>query len=186
MFDVKRPIRLLAGGMLLAAGAIAPATIVSADDDDEWGAYVYAATCDDLNPDAIIEDVGDLELVDDSDDMDEYWTVLGADQDSPSELYAEDDDIDDVTLDDLVNESHAIAVHAEDDRNSDVIACGNIDGTVDDGFLLFDLQEVDGSGFEGRAYLTPDDDDDDDDVDSVVGVWPAGEVEPLASPTPAQ
>lgn len=179
--------RLTAGTLMLAAsGFAAPAAISAQDDDDvRFGAYIYAATCDDLAPDAIIRDIDALELEDDSDDIDEYWVVLGADQDTPSELYVEDEDIDDLALEDLLAEPHAIAVHAEDNRDADVVACGDISGDPDEGFLFFDLQEVDDSGYAGRAYLQPDDDDDDDDdLDAVIGLWPAGEVQPLASPTP--
>lgn len=181
--------RFTAGTIFLAASAFAAPAFVLADDHDDdddgdFGAYVYAATCDDLSADAIVEDIGELELEDDDDDIDEYWTVLGSDQDTPSKLYAEDEDIDDVTMEDLLAESHAIAVHADDDRDSDVIACGDVTGNAEEGFLFFDLQEVDDSGYDGRAYIQPDDDDDDDDddLDVVVGVWPAGEVQPLGTP----
>jgi hypothetical protein len=55
--------------------------------------------------------------------------------------------------------------------------------------LLASLEEVDSSGFEGRVMvhmdMDDDDDDQDDDVEFSVGMYPAGSVEPLVSPTPA-
>ena len=60
----------------------------------------------------------------------------------------------DVSLDDLIDEDHAIAVLESDDQDAEVIACGDIGGTDDDdGALIIGLQEVDDSDFTGIAYL---------------------------------
>lgn len=170
---------LAASALLLGASAFAlPASPVAADDDD-FGAYLYEATCDSLDKDKIIEDIGDLD--DESEDSKE-WQRLGQGADFPSEFYAEDEDIDNLTLDDLTGGDYAVAVHAEDSKDADVIACGDVTGTVQGDMLLIDLQEVDGSGWAGRAHFAPDDDDNDDEIEVTTGIWPAGEVEPLGTP----
>ena len=51
--------------------------------------------------------------------------------------------------------------------------------------LLIELDEVDESGWEGRAFIHPDDDDDDDELEFVVGIYPAGSVDPLPESTPS-
>lgn len=178
---------LAAGALLLGATAFAGPSLVAADDDDDhdFGAYLYAATCGDLSTDAIIEDIGELEAEDDDDDVQEHWSLIGAGQGAPDVFYVEDEDVDNLTVEGLMTEPHAIAVHATDDQEADVIACGEITGTTEDGGLLIELTEVEDSGHEGRAYLAPDDDDDDDDdndVEITVGLWSAGEVSPLGTP----
>lgn len=169
--------RLAAGTLLLGATAIAAPMSVAAD-DDELGAYVYAASCDSLTTDAIMEDIGDLGMDDDS-QME--WQMLGNGQEAPTELYTEDEGMDNVVLDDLLAEPHAVAIHETDDENAAVIACGDITGTPENDTLLIQLSEVDGSGFEGRAYFAPDDTD--NELDVIVGAWAAGEVEPLGTPS---
>lgn len=171
---------LAAGALLLGTTAFAiPASPVAADDDDDFGAYIYEASCDNLDPDKIIKDVGDL---DDESESSKEWMRLGQGADFPSEFHAEDEDLDDITLDDLTGSEHAVAAHASDSKDADVIACGDITGEVKDGTLLIDLHEVDDSGFEGRAYFAPEEDDDDNELEVTTGIWPAGEVAPLGSP----
>lgn len=184
-----RPLPLLAGSLLLAAGAFTPVTAAAQQPEDiaEMGAFVYEGTCDALSPDAIVESIGDLELENDQDDIDEAWAVLGSSDTAPERLFVEDEDIDG-SVDVLVDEPHAVAVHEHEDRDSKVIACGDITAMPDEESFLITLSEVDGSGVEGRAGIQPDDQDDDDDEDEikmVVGVWERGAIEPLASPSPA-
>ena len=69
---------------------------------------------------------------------------------------------------------HVLVVHEGESYRTPVVAIGAIEGELgDDGTLLIDLNEVDNSGYEGRAYFEPDDDDDDDDdeVEVTVGIW---------------
>lgn len=177
---------IAAGALLLGATALAAPAMVTADDDEEFGAYLYASTCDDLDTAKIVEDVGDLELEDDADDAAKDWMLLGNGQNQPTQLYVEDEDLENLTLDDLTGTNYAVAAHAEDSKDADVIACGDITGTPQDGEMLIELTEVDGSGFEGRAHFGPTRKG--DEIEVTTGIWPAGDVPPLASPaasTPA-
>jgi hypothetical protein len=153
----------LVGVTLLAMLAFAsPATAVD-HDDDEFGSYVHEGTCDALG--SKVDDIEDLE----QDDEEEIWAVIGQDEDQPDALWGEDDDVD-MSLDELMSGEYVVTVLEDDDSDSAVIACGAIAGDLDDhGGLMIDLDEVDGSGYEGLAYLVPDDDDEDTDI--TLGVW---------------
>jgi len=173
---------LAAGALLLGTTAFAIPTSPVAADDNDFGAYIYETSCDNLSKDKIIKDVGDL---DDENENSKEWKRLGQDATFPSEFYAEDEGLDNLTLDDLTGSAHAIAAHADDSKDADVTACGDITGTTVDGTLLIQLNEVDDSGFEGRAYFAPKKDK--DELELTTGIWPAGEVGPLGTPeaTPA-
>lgn len=167
-------LRLL-GAVLLAALVVAsPAAAQS--DDDELGSYIHEGTCEALG--ATVEEIEDLERDhhDDHDDDDRreherIWDRIGGGDPRPETLWAEDDDVD-MSLDALMGGEYVITIHEDDDEDSTVIACGAITGEVDaDGGLLVDLEEIDDSGFEGRAYLMPEDDDDDDETEIHIGVW---------------
>lgn len=73
----------------------------------------------------------------------------------------------DVSLDDLLATAHAINVHASHDAMGVYVVCGEIGGARGaDGALAVGLREVNGSGYEGIAYLEP------DATDSArTGVW---------------
>jgi hypothetical protein len=64
----------------------------------------------------------------------------------------------DVALEDLVSSPRAIAVHQSPDEFGTLVACGTIAGTLAEGQLVITLQEVEGSGVSGIAFLTADDD----------------------------
>lgn len=155
-------------------------------DDNEPEAYLYEGTCAELEAASVVEDITDLD--EDDDDVREHWEFIGNGQDMPDGLLAEEDDVDgfDNGVQDLVDGDYAVVVHETEDRDSAVLICGDIDGDVENDSLLIELDEVDGSGFEGRAFIHPDDDDDDDDLDIefVVGMYPAGSVDPLQDATP--
>lgn len=186
--NVGKTLRGIVAGTLILGSAAMTASPVIADDDDRFGAYLYSGTVEGIDEAQVIDDLGELEA--DDDDQDRLWSLIGDGQDMPSELYLEDEDLDDdddATVEDLLAEPHLIVIHEEDDTSSPIVAVGAIEGTVDgDGTLLIQLQEHDGSGFEGRTWFGPealvDDDDDEDDLHVVIGVYPAGEVEPLGSP----
>ena len=190
-------IRMLAA-LGLAMFAFANPTLAQNDDDDdddgtEYGAFIYEGTVDDYG-DRPVEDLEGLDSVRDDDDDDDdndndddrdVWDVIGNDDPEPDPLYGEDDEDIDPTIDELTSEPHVLVVHADDDPDSDVIAIGAIEGDLDDeDGLMIDLEEVDDSGFEGRAYFQPDsddnnddddddndDDDGDDQTDVTVGIW---------------
>jgi hypothetical protein len=62
----------------------------------------------------------------------------------------------DVSLDDLLATSHAINAHDSAEKMDAYIVCGEIGGPRRaDGSVAIGLREVNGSGYEGIAYLTP-------------------------------
>jgi hypothetical protein len=58
------------------------------------------------------------------------------------------------TIDDLLGEDYAINVHESMDKIDVYIACGDIDGTPENGQLQIELQEQNNSGVHGMAWLT--------------------------------
>lgn len=143
-------------------------------DDDRFGAFIHAGTCE--APGDVVEEIDELD--DDRDDDDAVWQRIGGDDPAPEVLYDEDEDIGQ-TVDELTAGEFVVAVHEGEGADSPIIACGAITGEVGaDGSLVIDLDEVDDSGFEGRAHLAPDDDSDDDDnnddddqTEVTVGLW---------------
>ncbi len=187
---IKRIAGTIGLSMALALGA-APAF---ADDDDDPTAYLYSGTCADLANATVVDEIDDLD--DDNDDLTHVWELIGNGQDRPDGLLGTEDDVDDVeSVQAVADGEYFVAVHQGEDTSSAVLVCGDLSGTVENDTLLASLDEVEGSGFEGRVLVhmdidnddddDDDDDRDDDDVEFSVGMYPAGSVEPLASPTPA-
>lgn len=175
---------LVAGTLLLGSAAVAPAALAQDDSDDRFHAYIYETSCDNLTPDAMLENIGELEPADDDDDN---WRFISTDQERPDPLFIEDEDMDDLSLEDLTASQHAIVVHDDEDAESPVLVCGDVQGEPDNaGGILFQLSEQEESGLEGRAWIgyeeNDDDDEGDDDLDMVVGVFTAGSLEPLPTP----
>lgn len=180
---------MLAGSLLLGTGLIAAPASLAQDDDDRFSAWVYSGTVEAIDDAEPIEEIGELEMDDDDDDRERIWAVIGNGQEMPDELYTEEDDEDEMILDDLLNEPHLLVIHEGDDTSTPIVAVGVIEGEIDEnGGVLIQLDESEGSGFEGRAWIGPDmdddddDDDDNDDLEVYVGVYPAGAVEPLGTP----
>lgn len=182
----------IAGTVGLSLALSFGAAPVFADDDDDPTAYLYSGTCADFAAATVVDEIDDLD--NDDDDVVEIWERIGNDQDMPEGLLATEDDVDDVaTVQEVADGDYFVAVHQGEDTSSAVLVCGDITGTVQNDTLLASLDEVDGSGFEGRVMVhmdmddddNDDDDRDDDDVEFSVGMYPAGSVEPLVSPTPA-
>jgi hypothetical protein len=181
---------LVASSLILGSAIAAPVVIADDhdDDDDRFGTYIYAGTIDDIENARVVEDIDELER-DDDDDLEEHWRLLGDGQDMPDDLYTGDEDLDDdIDLETLTSEPHMVVVHETEDRDSAIVAVGVIEGEITgDGTLLIQLDEYENSGWEGRAWFGPedyddDDDDDDDELEVVVGVYPAGSVDPLGTP----
>jgi predicted nucleic acid-binding Zn-ribbon protein len=166
------------------------ATPAFADNDDDPTAYLYSGTCADFASATVVDEINDLDTNDD--DVAEIWERISNGQDQPDGFLATEDDVDDVdTVQAVADGEYFVAVHQVEDTSSAVMVCGDLSGTVEDDTLLASLEEVDGSGFEGRVLVHVDmvnndgDDRDDDDVEFSVGTYPAGSVEPLVTPTPA-
>ena len=177
---------------LAFSGSVALADDDDDDDDfdDEPTAYLYEGSTADLGAATVVDEIDDLDSEDDDDD-DNDWDKLGNGQDRPDGLLSTEDDIDDdlnLTVQGLVDGDYVIVVHAGESTDTPVLVAGDIEGEIKDDTLLIELQEVDASGYEGRAFIQLDDDDDDDDendIEITVGMYPAGAVETLPSPTPA-
>lgn len=176
----------LAGIVVASLLAVSPVmtTNAGAQTNVDYEVYIYAGSIDDVEAATAIDHIGDLERETDMDEYREHWDRLGADQEMPDDFYSEDEDLeDDMLLDDLLSEPHLIVVHETDDTNGPIVAIGVIDGEQDeDEGLLIELQEYEGSGYEGRAWFGQDNDDDgDDEHQVVVGIYPVGTVEPLGT-----
>lgn len=211
--NLLTPLRMLALALLAMATLAMPALAQDDDDDTkgdnvvtdatEFAAYIYEGTVDDIG-DEPVDDAGALELLSENDgdpdnDAAEIWRAISSDETRPAVLYGDDDDTD-LTLVELTDSPHVLVVHAGETADEPVIAAGTIDGEIEDGILLFDLHEVDDSGYEGRAFFGPNDEgeadndreqDDDDlvdddtpgDSDVIIALWQAATGEVDASPT---
>jgi len=153
-------------------------------DDNDPTAYLYEGSCDTIADAKVVDEIDDL----DPRDADLVWTLIGNGQDQPSDLIGTKDDSDsrnDVQA--LVDGDYAIVVHQKESRSSAMLVCGDVDGEVKDGTILFELGQVEESGFEGRALIQPDHEDDDGDLELefAIGVYPAGSVDPMVGSPPA-
>ncbi len=153
--------RRLVTGLTLGTLCFALGGAAVGADDDDFGAYIYAGTCDSQNGPARF-DIGDL----DSDDADDRVIVATPAAGMTGTTYSEDEDIS-ATLDDLTGSPHAVVVRERDDENSPIVACGDIAGTATNGELRIDLRSVNDSGISGVALFGPNHDDSDDDPTDV-------------------
>ncbi len=173
--------RLIGAAALSLSLALTGATAFA--DDDDPTAYLYDGTCDGIADAKIVDEIDGL----DKEDADKVWALIGNDQDQPDDLIGTEDDIDDLNdVQNLVDGDYAVVVNETESRTSAMLVCGDVEGEVTDGKLLIELGEVDGSGFEGRTLIQPDDEDsdDDDELEFAVGMYPAGEVDSLTESTP--
>ena len=130
---------------IFVAALVSP---VLADDDDELGAYLYKADCDSLSSAAIVHDLGDL---DSEYDASREWQRLDmGDAPAPHRFRVEDESVKDLKSADFERAGYAVAIHAQDSKDADVIACGDLIGTVP---FTADLAEVNNSGFAGRVAV---------------------------------
>ncbi len=68
----------------------------------------------------------------------------------PDPFWVEDEGIDDLKPADMEQGGYAVAIHADDDKDAKVIACGELKGTVP---FTADLKEIGGSGIVGRVAV---------------------------------
>lgn len=96
------------------------------------------------------------------------------------------DDDHHLTVQTLVDDEYMIVVHADDNPDCTVLATGIIEGMVQDLAILVDIAEMNASGFEGRAFIEPEDEVDINALEIPVGIYPIGFVAPvhLSEPTP--
>ena len=153
--------------LFMGSAALAPGVFAQAGNDvpgNEIGpahpAHIHKGTCDDL---------GDIAYP--LFDVTEMGVDVGTPTDNPPSTPAdgggsgEDDSfatntiVLDVKLDDLLDGDYAINVHESSDAMKNYIACGNIEGDVEDDTLLVPLEELNDSGFTGEAALVANPDD---------------------------
>lgn len=84
----------------------------------------------------------------------------------------------DASLEDIVNGTHVIAVHASPEAFGTIIACGGVAGTLADGQLIVALQPVGDSTLSGLAILEEGD-------ETNITVYLTSQGEAGAFPTPA-
>ena len=163
---------MLSGGLLLGGGA----GIALAQDEEPavgFPNHIHAGTCDDLDPNPLAPLTDVVEWVNDTDDETENAPqgVLTA----PLVFRGETDV--EISLEDILAESHSVNVHESAENIQNYIACGEIGGVVveDDGSdtLVVALRPLNDSGYFGLAFLTADGDN------TNVKVWLA---EPAATP----
>ena len=135
------------------AGAQVSGTPTIPEDDVPRPAHIHAGTCEELGE--VIYPLGELTGL----------TIQGSPVASPvvedpaspevvqGEVVIESITEVDATLDELLEEEHAINVHASPDNLDVYIACGNITGEPTDGMLRIDVNELNDSGFAGFAVL---------------------------------
>jgi plastocyanin len=147
---------LTIGTFGIAAGAIGLRTGLAQDSTPAAGeevahpAHIHTGTCEELGDVAFpLNDVAPLEA---------GATPSASPAASPAagdmgEVVAESTTDVDVSLDDILASEHAINVHESKENIGNYIACGNITGTVTDGQLTIQLDELNDSGYSGQAVL---------------------------------
>jgi hypothetical protein len=162
---------VLAGSLLVGGGGM-----VLAQDEETTGPafpnHIHAGTCDELDPNPIAPLENITAWLNDTDDETENAPqgVLTA-----AMVYRGETDVD-LSLEDILAESHSINVHESEENIQNYIACGEIGGVVvdDDGeTLVVALRPMNDSGYFGLAFLEGGDDG------TNVKVWLA---EPAAAP----
>lgn len=144
---------LLAGaGTLSAQGDATP----SAGGHDH-PAHIHDGTCEELG-DVVypLDNVTDLSAEASPEASTPMASTMG---DEMENTVAESTTIVDVSLDDLLSADYAINVHESPDQIQNYIACGDVDGEASNGHLEVDLNELNDSGYTGRAELTENPDD---------------------------
>jgi hypothetical protein len=177
---VKRwllPGAMIAATLLLAVGILIGPRSTAAQDMsaspsagmEAHPAHIHAGTCATLGEVVYpLEDVASVEDVtsrpetagamsspasDSAEQMAGESTPM-SDMDMMANVVAQSTTTVDASLDDILGAEHAINVHESMENIQNYIACGDITGTPTDGMLEVTLNELNGSGYEGRATLT--------------------------------
>lgn len=162
---------LLSGSLLLGGAGVA----LAQDEEAVTGFpnHIHAGTCDDLDPNPVAPLNDITQWVNDTDDETENAVqgVLTA-----ALVYRGETDVE-LSLEDILAESHSINVHESAENIQNYIACGEIGGVVveedGDDTLVVALRPLNDSGYFGLAFLTADGDN------TNVKVWLA---EPAMAP----
>jgi hypothetical protein len=146
----------LAGSLLLGGGGMVLAQDQAAS-DVAFPNHIHAGTCDNLdpNPAAPLTDITPWLNESDDETANEPQGVLTA-----SMVFRGETDVE-MSLEDILAESHSINVHESAENIQNYIACGEIGGVVvdDDGdTLVVALRPMNDSGYFGMAFLKADGD----------------------------
>ena len=153
--------RMMLVTLALIAGFAAGTSVATAQDtatpeDDvvaSHPAHIHNGTCEELGDIAYpLENVT-------TEPIDIEATPAGstepAEQGLPGDVVARSVTSDiDVSLDELVDGEYAVNVHESEENIENYIACGVIDGDIEDDSLSILLEEVDDSGYTGQATMT--------------------------------
>ena len=150
---------LVAGAVLIGSWTLVGSSSALAQDPDEavpaHPAFIQAGDCTDLEANAV-GSLNDVELLHNDSDDEEANQVHGTLSSSPV-FYSKSEEVG-FSFDDMLAESHAIAVHESDTDIQTSLACGEIGGVVVDDRLVIALHPVNESGYIGIAILTKDSD----------------------------
>ena len=164
---------VLAGTLVFGGATAALAQDTETPPDVLHPAHVHAGTCDDLDPNPAQPLENIIPRLNDDEADNEPQGVLTA----PRTLYSETDV--EMSLDDMLAESHSINVHESEEQIQNYIACGEIGGVKVDDQILIGLRPLNDSGFSGLAILES---DGDNTKVKVYLVEPMVEQEPVATP----
>ncbi len=163
----SRRLGTLVAALLIATfGAGAWGQIAAGQADES--AAIHAGSCADLNMDPVHSltqvRLGGGANADDDDDDDVQAGRTGDIGGANVEPVAFSETEIDGRIDSLVQQPHVVVIWDSADRGG-VLACGEIGGfPVDDDDLAFGLEEQNGSGYYGIAFLDNEDDDNEVEV----------------------
>jgi hypothetical protein len=177
---VKRwllPGTMIAAALLLVTGFLIGPRTMSAQDMSAspsaegmaHPAHIHSGTCDTLGE--VVYPLEDVASIEDVTSRPEMGGMMGSpaaesaeqmageasptgDMEMMANVVAQSTTTVDASLDDILGAEHAINVHESIENIQNYIACGDVTGTPSDGTLEIQLNELNGSGYEGRATLT--------------------------------
>lgn len=152
----------------LVVGSMTAATVAVAQEETtpaSHPAHIHIGTCDDLDPNPVmpLNNIEPITSNDDDDDDDQGTDARGV-LTASQILFAESDDSDQLSWDDMLAQAHSINVHESEENIQHYIACGEIGGVVVDDKLVVALHPMNDSGYTGIAILERDDDNIDVEV----------------------
>lgn len=173
------PGTVIAAFLLVAGFILGPRTIAAQDmsaspvpESESHPAHIHEGTCETLGGVVFpLENVVHIEPVTErpetggmmespeaedvademSDDM--MGTPGTGDMEMMANVVAQSTTTVEASLDDILAAEHAINIHESAENIQNYIACGDITGTPEDGMLEIQINELNDSGYEGRATL---------------------------------
>ena len=162
-------------GSLLVGGASAVLAQDEPTPDVSHPGHIHAGSCDDLDPNPAqpLTNIEPRLNEGDDDNANEPQGVLTA----PRVLYSETEV--EMSLEDILAESHSVNLHESEEQIQNYIACGEIGGVNVDDEIIIGLRPMNDSGYSGLVTLQA---DGDNTMVRVYLVEPMVEQEPVATP----